>query len=35
LEARFVDSQGCLAQLEGVNFYKRLQQKFGRLATLR
>jgi NAD+ kinase len=35
LEARFVDNQGCLAQLEGVNFYKRLQQKFGRLATLR
>ncbi|MCL2417882.1 MAG: NAD(+)/NADH kinase [Conexibacteraceae bacterium] len=35
LEARFVDNQGCLAQLEGVNFYRRLQQKFGRLATLR
>ena len=35
LEARFVDSQGRLAQLEGVNFYKRLAQKFGRLATLR
>ncbi len=35
LEARFVDNQGLLAQLEGVNFYRRLQQKFGRLATLR
>jgi NAD+ kinase len=35
LEARFVGEQGLLAQLEGVNFYKRLKQKFGRLATLR
>jgi NAD+ kinase len=35
LEARFVNNQGLLAQLEGVNFYKRLQQKFGRLATMR
>ncbi len=35
LEARFVDDQGHLVQLEGVNFYRRLQQKFGRLATLR
>lgn len=35
MEARFVHGQGCLAQLKGVNFYKRLQQKFGRLATLR
>ncbi len=35
LEARFVGDQGLLAQLEGVNFYRRLQQKFGRLATLR
>jgi NAD+ kinase len=35
LEARFVANQGLLAQLEGINFYKRLQQKFGRLATLR
>jgi len=35
LEARFVGNQGLLAQLEGINFYKRLQQKFGRLATLR
>lgn len=35
LEASFVDGQGLLAQLEGANFYRRLQQKFGRLATLR
>jgi NAD+ kinase len=35
LEARFVGDQGLLAQLEGVNFYRRLKQKFGRLATLR
>jgi NAD+ kinase len=35
LEARFVDDQGRLAQIEGSNFYKRLKQKFGRLATLR
>jgi NAD+ kinase len=35
LEARFVNNQGRLAQLEGVNFYKRLHEKFGRLATLR
>jgi NAD+ kinase len=35
LEARFVGEQGLLAQLEGVNFYRRLKQKFGRLATLR
>ena len=35
LEARFVDNQGCLAQLSGVNFYRRMHEKFGRLATLR
>ncbi len=34
LEAEFVDAQGMLAQLEGVNFYQRLHEKFGRLATL-
>lgn len=34
LEARFVDGQGMLAQLEGANFYQRLHEKFGRLATL-
>lgn len=35
METRFVDNQGALAQLEGVNFYQRLHEKFGRLATLR
>ena len=35
LEARFVDNQGSLAQLAGSNFYKRLQERFGRLATRR
>jgi NAD+ kinase len=35
LEIRFLSDQGMLAQMEGVNFYKRLHQKFGRLATLR
>jgi NAD+ kinase len=35
LEARFVQNQGCLAQLAGVNFYRRMHEKFGRLATLR
>ena len=35
LEARFVHNQGCLAQLAGVNFYRRMHEKFGRLATLR
>lgn len=35
LETRFVDNQGSLAQLSGVSFYRRLHQKFGRLATLR
>ena len=34
LEARWVIGQGLLAQLEGVNFYQRLREKFGRLATL-
>jgi len=34
LEARFVDGQGLLAQLEGANFYERLREKFGRLATV-
>lgn len=34
LEVRFVDAQGLLAQLEGANFYQRLREKFGRLATL-
>ncbi|HET9094449.1 MAG TPA: NAD(+)/NADH kinase [Solirubrobacteraceae bacterium] len=35
LQTRFVDGQGALAQLAGVSFYRRLHQKFGRLATLR
>jgi len=34
LEARWVGEQGLLAQLEGANFYQRLREKFGRLATL-
>lgn len=34
LEARFVRDQGKLAQLAGVNFYERLREKFGRLASL-
>lgn len=34
LEVSFVQAQGRLAQLEGVNFYARLRQKFGRLASL-
>jgi NAD+ kinase len=33
LQARFTDSQGCLAQVAGTTFYERLRQKFGRLAT--
>ncbi len=35
LDARLVPDQGLLAQLAGVNFYNRLHEKFGRLATLR
>ncbi len=34
LDARLVPDQGLLAQLAGVNFYNRLHEKFGRLATL-
>jgi NAD+ kinase len=34
IEASFVDGQGMLAQLPGANFYERLREKFGRLATL-
>lgn len=33
LEVRFVGGQAALAQLEGVSFYRRLHEKFGRLAT--
>ncbi|MGC9220428.1 MAG: NAD(+)/NADH kinase [Solirubrobacteraceae bacterium] len=35
LRVSFVNDQGLLAQLDGMNFYRRLRQKFGRLATLR
>ena len=33
LELRFVDGQGCLAQIPGASFYHRLREKFGRLAS--
>jgi NAD+ kinase len=32
LDARFVDEVGTLAQLHGSTFYRRLREKFGRLA---
>jgi NAD+ kinase len=35
VEARFVDAQGCLAQIAGANFYHRLREKFGRLSSMR
>ena len=35
IEARFVDGEGCLAQLPGANFYHRLREKFGRLSSMR
>jgi NAD+ kinase len=34
ITARFVDRQGCLAQVPGATFYGRLREKFGRLASL-
>jgi NAD+ kinase len=34
LEMTFVPDRGMLAQVDGLNFYARLQEKFGRLATL-
>ena len=34
IEARFVDDQGCLAQVAGANFYHRLREKFGRLSSM-
>ncbi len=34
ITARFIEAQGCLAQLPGTNFYERLREKFGRLASL-
>jgi NAD+ kinase len=33
IEARFVDDRCALAQLPGTNFYMRLREKFGRLAS--
>jgi NAD+ kinase len=35
IEARFVDGQGCLAQVAGASFYHRLREKFGRLSSMR
>jgi len=32
-EARFLDEQGVLAQIEGATFYHRLRDRFGRLAS--
>lgn len=32
IDARFVDDAGVIAQLPGSSFYKRLREKFGRLA---
>jgi NAD+ kinase len=34
LEICFEKDQGTLAQISGINFYARLREKFGRLATL-
>ena len=33
IEARFVNEVGTLAQLPGTSFYRRLREKFGRLAS--
>jgi len=33
IDARFVDDVGTIAQLAGSSFYRRLRQKFGRLAS--
>jgi NAD+ kinase len=33
IEARFMNSQGALAQVAGTTFYERLREKFGRLAS--
>jgi NAD+ kinase len=35
IETRFVQGQGCLAQVAGATFYQRLRAKFGRLASAR
>jgi NAD+ kinase len=32
ISARFVDEVGTIAQLPGSSFYRRLREKFGRLA---
>ena len=32
MDVRFRDGVGCLAQLPGANFYRRIRDKFGRLA---
>ncbi len=32
IDARFVDAVGTIAQLPGSSFYRRLREKFGRLA---
>jgi NAD+ kinase len=33
IDARFIDAVGTIAQLPGSSFYRRLRQKFGRLAS--
>jgi len=33
VDARFLDAIGTLAQLPGTSFYRRLREKFGRLAS--
>ena len=33
IKARFVRDRGTLAQLPGSSFYRRLREKFGRLAS--
>ena len=33
IEARFVNDVGTIAQLPGSSFYRRLREKFGRLAS--
>jgi NAD+ kinase len=33
MHARFVDEVGTIAQLPGSSFYRRLREKFGRLAS--
>ena len=33
IDARFVDEVGTIAQLPGSSFYRRLREKFGRLAS--